>query len=284
MSNVIRTFLPPQPIRITAVGHVLLDPRWSVSLHDANWRIYFTRSQGGELRLTAPGRTMTGLEGRLHVVPPWSSWSATCTGPIEQVFVQFQTDLIPREWIVADLIGITTLARNPDHEALCESLRCQPLGALPITKQVQLLKLAASCLDEVISTLSPDQQQRLNEAVAAIDPLAPALALLTSRLAAPLQLDALAASCGMKRHRFAHLFRERLKTTPGRWLMQQRITVATDLLIASDDPIEAIAIRVGFANRFHFSRVFAQITGESPAAYRSQRQYSRLHRIRRLNS
>ena len=43
---------------------------------------------------------------------------------------------------------------------------------------------------------------------------------------------------------------------------------AARLLVQGDATLEAIAERTGFPNRAYFSRVFKQVTAESPAAFR----------------
>jgi AraC-like DNA-binding protein len=49
-----------------------------------------------------------------------------------------------------------------------------------------------------------------------------------------------------------------------------RVTVAKQLLAASDAKLEAIAERLGYASRAHFSTLFQRATGESPGRFRAR--------------
>jgi hypothetical protein len=49
---------------------------------------------------------------------------------------------------------------------------------------------------------------------------------------------------------------------------------AADALVSTQHSIEEIAQSCGFANRYHFTRVFSQRMGCPPARYRSDRPYT----------
>jgi AraC-like DNA-binding protein len=52
-------------------------------------------------------------------------------------------------------------------------------------------------------------------------------------------------------------------------LTAERVRAAKELLIATNDQLTAIAIRVGYANLQHFSGAFRRETGKSPSAWRA---------------
>ena len=51
---------------------------------------------------------------------------------------------------------------------------------------------------------------------------------------------------------------------------ERRIAAATHRLAFTTESIDQIADRLGFANRYHFTRMFTKRMGTSPAAYRKQ--------------
>ncbi|HRP57135.1 helix-turn-helix domain-containing protein [Agriterribacter sp.] len=57
-------------------------------------------------------------------------------------------------------------------------------------------------------------------------------------------------------------------TTPGKWLAEKRIARAKAQVMTTQKPISDIAFENGFANNAHFSRVFKNRYGISPAHYR----------------
>ena len=55
------------------------------------------------------------------------------------------------------------------------------------------------------------------------------------------------------------------------FLKEVRLRRAGDLLRVGDLPIKAIAARVGYSSRSHFSRSFKAFAGTDPATYRAAR-------------
>lgn len=87
-----------------------------------------------------------------------------------------------------------------------------------------------------------------------------------------LPVAALARSCGLSRSYFIRAFKLSMGLPPHHWLMQRRVDRARELLARTGDSIAEIAIACGFADQSHLTRVFHQIVGESPAAWRRRRR------------
>ena len=81
-----------------------------------------------------------------------------------------------------------------------------------------------------------------------------------------------AAAVGLSPGHLRALFRTTLGQTPAAWLRERRVAAAAERLMSTDEPIDALATACGFADRFHFSRVFARLLGCGPAAYRATRR------------
>ncbi|MEM1309361.1 MAG: helix-turn-helix transcriptional regulator, partial [Cyanobacteria bacterium P01_H01_bin.153] len=58
--------------------------------------------------------------------------------------------------------------------------------------------------------------------------------------------------------------------SPYRYLLQQRVERAKQLLEQRSLPISTIALDCGFANQTHLTKVFRQLTGITPKAYRKR--------------
>ncbi|MEV7322632.1 helix-turn-helix domain-containing protein [Streptomyces sp. NPDC093970] len=85
----------------------------------------------------------------------------------------------------------------------------------------------------------------------------------------PLALRELADHARMSRRTFARRFQEETGTSPGRWLIQQRVRRARDLLETSDLAIDRIAAEVGFATGTSLRQHLHASIGVSPQAYRN---------------
>jgi AraC family transcriptional activator FtrA len=98
--------------------------------------------------------------------------------------------------------------------------------------------------------------------------LAPLLEWATSRLHTRLTLTRLAEHAGLSSRTLARRFTEQLGTSPGQWLLGQRLDAARVLLEQTDLPVEAIATRVGLASAVNLRRRFRAHLGTTPGAYR----------------
>ncbi|MFI1479686.1 GlxA family transcriptional regulator [Streptomyces sp. NPDC020747] len=95
------------------------------------------------------------------------------------------------------------------------------------------------------------------------------------RLGEPLTLADLAAHARMSLRTFARRFNDEVGMSPGRWLIQQRVVRARQLLEASDLPVDQIAGEVGFATGTSLRQHLHAAIGVSPQAYRRTFQAAR---------
>lgn len=66
------------------------------------------------------------------------------------------------------------------------------------------------------------------------------------------------------------LVRHQTGETINRWIVKRRVTAARVLLLKTDQPVEQIALKVGYRSHNHFFRQFRQYYGNSPHAWRKQ--------------
>jgi transcriptional regulator GlxA family with amidase domain len=84
----------------------------------------------------------------------------------------------------------------------------------------------------------------------------------------PLSVAALAHQAAMSPRTFARRFRAATGTTPGEWLLAQRMTLARRMLETTDQTVDWIAHQCGFASSATLRRHFTERLGTSPRAYR----------------
>jgi transcriptional regulator GlxA family with amidase domain len=86
----------------------------------------------------------------------------------------------------------------------------------------------------------------------------------------PLDIRALARIALVSEAHFIRTFRATFGETPNRYLQRRRVERAMFLLRSTDRPVTDICMDVGFSSLGTFSRVFRDIVGEPPSAYRTR--------------
>jgi len=83
-------------------------------------------------------------------------------------------------------------------------------------------------------------------------------------------LESLARLVHLSPRQFSRRFRATTGTSPGRWLIEQRIHASLPLLEHDARGIEALGQAVGFPSPASYRQHFRAIVGVSPAAYRER--------------
>ena len=109
-----------------------------------------------------------------------------------------------------------------------------------------------------MSRTSEDANRRLLRARDAMD----------RSYADPLDIRTLAAVAHVSEAHFIRTFRAAFGETPHRYLQRRRVERAMWLLRSTDRRVTDICMEVGFASLGTFSRVFRDLVGEPPTAYR----------------
>jgi transcriptional regulator GlxA family with amidase domain len=86
--------------------------------------------------------------------------------------------------------------------------------------------------------------------------------------AEPLDVRPLARIAHVSEAHFIRTFRATFGETPNRYLQRRRVERAMFLLRATDRSVTDICMDVGFSSLGTFSRVFRDVVGEPPSAYR----------------
>lgn len=82
------------------------------------------------------------------------------------------------------------------------------------------------------------------------------------------RIEELAAISSLSASQLHRQFKEKTGTTPMDWIRHERMNLAKRLLIAPNVKIAAVALSLGYADPYHFSRDFRRIAGQSPSEFR----------------
>lgn len=70
--------------------------------------------------------------------------------------------------------------------------------------------------------------------------------------------------------RFCHIFKELTGYTFSQYLIRYRLIKAEEMLVSGDQPITEVAMACGFNSVNYFNRVFKEVIGLTPRAYRNK--------------
>ena len=225
------------------------------------WRLYYNGKDG--TRVEVDGRRIPLRPGRILLIPGNTAFDARGAAGVPHLWMHFSPPV---------------------------SLRIAP-EILNVTLDAALAANLTALRDMLLRRVDREEggRRRLFHACQAVLhcwvsrgglPLRPALPPVLIRiiehidrsLPGDLSNPALAALAGMSVEGFLRWFRAQIGMTPARYVARRRIREACRFLTLSGRSIEEIAESVGFANRHHFSRVFLNHTGRSPALFRREQE------------
>ena len=106
--------------------------------------------------------------------------------------------------------------------------------------------------------LAPWQERRAKE-------------LMSTHLGREISLAFVAGECRLSVSHFARSFKQCTGKPPHRWLLENRVERAKELLTDAGLPLAEIALECGFSDQSHFTRVFSRIAGTSPGTWQRLR-------------
>lgn len=126
-------------------------------------------------------------------------------------------------------------------------------------------------LSLIISVLNLEKPHRRARTALASWQLRRATDYLEAHCLRSVRLDELAQLTGLSASQFSHSFKAATGVAPHQWQMHERLKRAKQLLESGRQPLNAIAAETGFADQAHFTRVFRQYVGTTPARWRKTR-------------
>jgi AraC family transcriptional regulator len=86
----------------------------------------------------------------------------------------------------------------------------------------------------------------------------------------------IARECELSVAQFARAFKRSTGLPPHRYLTERRIERARLLLMHSDLPLADVAVRCGFADQSHFTKIFRRSMAVSPGSFRRASRKKRI--------
>lgn len=98
--------------------------------------------------------------------------------------------------------------------------------------------------------------------------IARAEALARGQLGTDFDVDDFAAAAGYSRSRFCAVYQQVRGASPGRWLRDERLLLAEELLVRPELPVASVGAMVGYPDPTVFGRVFRAHRGVTPGEWR----------------
>jgi AraC-like DNA-binding protein len=103
--------------------------------------------------------------------------------------------------------------------------------------------------------------------------VAEALRFIERRCLEPLSLAAVARAVGKSPSYVTTSLKQATGKSVVEWIIAGRLSEACNRLLHTDEKVEIIAERVGYADATHFIRLFRRVYGVTPAAWRHERRH-----------
>jgi len=220
---------------------------------------YFLACFGGEGRILVNGRWQACRAGMACLLPPHvlNSFHALPRKSFDFAWVRYEQPPQQRPVCTAGSPVLAEFNAGPVRDAingLCHE--CEGASApAAIHHWVELIQHYVTRFAQPWQ--SDNRLWRLWEAVSA-------------RLADPWTLESLARHAHLSGEHLRRLCQRQLGHSPMQHVAHLRMQRAAELLAATDDKVETIALAVGYQNPFAFSTTFKKWTGVRPSGYRAR--------------
>lgn len=254
-----------------------LDAAWDYELCSPFWRLYVNRAPGAELELN--GRRMSLRAETVYLLPAGLRFHTRLGKGVERVrqdYLHFEVAGFPPALLRKLFPGPVALAPGPEIAGVLAAWRAGiNAGETDLAQRWRALALVHAAMAAACAQATAEGRAAWAEWLELPPLIAPALRRIEDEPGSPPTNPELAKACGLGVRQFLRRFRADVGLSPGQYALGRRVALAADALARGGETVDAIAARLGFADRFHFSKVFRARVGQPPAAYR------RMHGARR---
>lgn len=221
-----------------------------------------TFQQGGRFRLQ-PGDAYlvpAGMRHKLLEVDEFDAWGVRFNPPC---FASTDVGRLLTPFDRARAGGSAVVSIPSERRPFLVTL-CTELSA-SANDEIASRSLLSLILTEIGRAAGPVPSVRLRGSL-----VGDALRFIEHNCLGPLTLADVARAVHRSPAHVSSMVRRSTGTSVKGWIIAGRLAEAGNRLMHSDDSVEAVAVRVGYADPTHFIRLFRRSYGVTPAAWRSR--------------
>ncbi|MEN7973923.1 MAG: AraC family transcriptional regulator [Verrucomicrobiota bacterium] len=208
-------------------------------------------SQIGKTRFAvSPGAITITPSGERHDQLETTCMSSLCFGVVESGLEDLQGCIFDHGGgvrFLAERLMAELAEQAPFYELVADGLLRQMAGLIR--------RLAAT------PEKKPRQEELVNQALGMI-----------RQAEGKMTVSKLSDTLYVSRDYLRHLFQEYASKSPMKHILEARLEKAKQLLSKTNTPVAEAASQAGFDNPYYFSRLFKQVTGSTPTAFRRQKR------------
>lgn len=264
---------------------------WKLDLWDCHdmafpfWRIYWNKNKGGILKQNQ--NTYVMESDIIYIIPPFTSFSTkyiknhsfekginvfgrhvsendneeiTGRNSLLHLFIHFNLG-VPFDNVYP---GIFEISITPHLLEKLDSLTNRLKIENTTFYTTYTLRLQ-SIINDILSNIGTELFETLNVDFRILD----VIRYIENHIQDNPSNSDLAIIANMATNSFSRLFRQKMNMTLHAFIVKRKIAQSCELFLHTNNSIEEVAYRMGFSDRYHFSRVFKSVTGTTPAVYKS---------------
>lgn len=239
-------------------------------------RIYLVRRGEVELELADNKVSLAKNEILYLPVSTWHRWKTKSDTHVALMTICFSpvyfAEMAPVAILLEDFAALfpANEAISPERSFDAVALR-HLLASILREKRAQRPEAPAMIIGlfiELIAMLVSARKRdtELTKSNAKGSAFARSVAYLNERLSEEITVNDLAGIAGLSTRRYLDVFRDNFGVTPRRYIIEQRLAIAKELMIETGSILHA-SLDAGFANLSHFYRTFKQHTGMTPKQF-----------------
>ncbi len=240
------------PVKYMGCGHLVPDPAWVIKNHRHPMMHELIVVFRGKIHVRIMGRDLTAGRGDMLYYPKgvWHEERSDRDDPVETYFIGWKGPTGKWDFLLHDAAGRVHL--------LIQWLYQENISTFDGAAALKNAHLK-SILAELSKLTAQKGQSSLVQEIRTY---------IQDHLRDPLTLNDLAEQAGMSKYHFIRKFRQLSGRTPMTDLRIIRIEAARNLIMTTDLPLKAIAVRVGLCDEYYLCRLSKQYFKTSLGSFR----------------